>query len=429
MSVISEHKFKNKLSLFDAVMLGIGSTMGAGIFVLLSSGFSIAGPAVIIAFVLNAVIALIIAGNYAEAASFNPVNGGGFSFVEEAYGNKARILGWIILMGNASYASLCAVGFAKYISSLIQVNELIVSVSVLFLFMLINLTGSKKVALIMKPLVISLLLMLVFVSIFIFSNPQDKLVNFSNFTPFGVISIFPATSLFFVCFTGFEAITTISAEIKKPRMNIPKALLFTVGIVSIIYILVIFALVYSVDINDLIGSEVALLEAVKFSPPMMVVVIICATIAVLSSLNAAIMAASRNLYALARDKFLPTSLSSINSKYESPHQAIIITFIISFSLVLSNHVEFIASITNLSYMIIVSSVGLAVLKLRKFEDKGSFKLPFHPLGPILCIILPLILIPFLEISSIIICAIWTIIGIIIYGITKHKRMDTEKSTI
>jgi len=429
MSVISEHEFKNKLSLFDAVMLGIGSTMGAGIFVLLSYGFSIAGPAVIIAFVLNAVIALIIAGNYAEAASFNPVNGGGFSFVEEAYGKKARILGWIILLGNASYASLCAVGFAKYVCSLIQINELIVSVSVLFLFMLINLTGSKKVALIMKPLVISLLLMLVFVSIFIFSNPQDKLVNFSNFTPFGVLSIFPTTSLFFVCFTGFEAITTISAEIKKPRINIPKALLFTVGIVSIIYILVVFALVYSVDFNDLIGSEVALLEAVKFSPPMMVIVIICATIAVLSSLNAAIMAASRNVYALARDKFLPTSLSSINSKYESPHQAIIITFIISFSLVLSNHVEFIASITNLSYMIIVSSVGLAVLKLRKLEDRNSFKLPFHPLGPILCIILPLILIPFLEPSSIIICAVWTIIGIIIYGITKHNRMNNGKSTI
>ncbi|MHA1512099.1 MAG: APC family permease, partial [Promethearchaeota archaeon] len=197
MSVISEHEFKNKLSLFDSVMLGIGSTMGAGIFVLLSIGFSIAGPAVIIAFVINAVIAFIIAGNYAEAATFNPVNGGGFSFVEEAYGKKARILGWIILMGNASYASLCAVGFAKYICSLLPMTELIVSVSVLLLFVLINLTGSKKVAFIMKPLVISLLLMLVFVSTFIFSNPQDAFANFSNFTPFGVLSIFPATSLFF----------------------------------------------------------------------------------------------------------------------------------------------------------------------------------------------------------------------------------------
>ena len=96
MKVIAEREFKNKLSLFDAIMLGIGSTIGAGIFVLLSSAFSIAGPAVIVAFALNALIAFIIAGNYAEAASFNPVDGGGFSFVEEAYGKKARILGWII---------------------------------------------------------------------------------------------------------------------------------------------------------------------------------------------------------------------------------------------------------------------------------------------------------------------------------------------
>lgn len=420
MRAIAEREFKNKLSLFDAVMLGIGSTIGAGIFVLLSSVFSIAGPAVIIAFALNALIAFIIAGNYAEAASHNPVDGGGFSFVEEAYGKNTRILGWIIWLGNASYASLCAIGFAKYFNSLLPINEIIVSVSVLFLSMIINLIGSKKVALIIKPLVIFLLVMLVFVAFFLFSNPQGGFVNFNNFIPFGVLSIIPATSLLFVCFTGFEAITTISAEIKNPRRNIPKALFYTVGIVSIIYLLIVSAIVYSVDINNLEGSEILLLEAVKFSPLMMIVIIFCAGIAVLSTLNVALMAGSRNAYALSRDKFLPASLSSINSKFETPVKAIIITFIISLFLVLSNQVEFVASITNLSYMIIVSSVGLAVLKLRKFEDKTSFKLPFYPLLPILCIILPFILIPFLEFASIIICTAWTIIGVIIYRINKHR---------
>jgi amino acid transporter len=423
MRKIVEREFTNKLSLFDAVMLGIGSTIGAGIFVLLSSGFSIAGPAVIVAFALNALIAFIIAGNYAEAASFNPVNGGGFSFVEEAYGEKARILGWIIWLGNASYASLCAIGFAKYFNSLLPINELIISVSVLFLFMIINLIGSKKVASIMKPLAFSLLFILVLISIFLFANPQDGFVNFDNFIPFGTGSIIHATSLLFVCFTGFEAITTISAEIKGARKNIPKALFYTIGIVSIIYLLIVSAIVYSVDINDIKDSEMALLEAVKFSPPMMVAVIICAAIAVMSSLNVALMAASRNVYALSRDKFLPTPLGIINARFETPHKAIILTFFLSLSLVLSNQVEFVASITNLSYMIIVSSVGLAVLKLRKFEDKGSFKLPFHPLGPILCIFLPLILIPFLELSSIIVCAFWIIIGVIVYRITKHREKE------
>jgi len=427
MSVIAEREFKNKLSLFDAVILGVGSTIGAGIFVLLSSGFNIAGPAVIVAFALNALIAFIIAGNYAEAATFNPVNGGGFSFVEEAYGKKALILGWIIWLGNASYASLCAIGFAKYFSFLLPINETIVSVLVLFLFTIINLIGSKKVALIMKPLTISLLLLLIFGAIFLFSNPQDGFVNFNNFIPFGVLSIIPATSLLFVCFTGFEAITTISAEIKRPRRNIPRALFYTIVIVSIIYLLIVFAIIYSVNINDLEGSENALLKAVKFWPPMMGVIIICASIAVLSSLNVALMAASRNVYALSRDKFLPASLSSINSKFETPHKAIIITFIISLFLVLSNQLALVASITNLSYMIIVSSVGLAVLKLRKFKDKISYKLPFHPLGPILCIILPLILIPFLEFNSIIIFAVWTIIGFIVYRITKHRKRNSVKS--
>ncbi|GAH31516.1 unnamed protein product, partial [marine sediment metagenome] len=114
-------------------------------------------------------------------------------------------------------------------------------------------------------------------------------MNFNNFIPFGVLSIIPATSLLFVCFTGFEAIATISAEIKRPRRNIPKALFYTVGIVAIIYLLIVSAIVYSVNIDDLTGSEVALLKAVEFSPPMTVVIIICAAIAVLSSLNVALM--------------------------------------------------------------------------------------------------------------------------------------------
>lgn len=131
----------------------------------------------------------------------------------------------------------------------------------------------------------------------------------------------------------------------------------------------------------------------------------------------------KRVYALSRDKFLPASLSSINSKFDTPVKAIITTFIISLFLVLSNQVELVASITNLSYMIIVSSVGLSVLKLRKLGDKNSFKLSFHPLEPILCIILPLILIPFLDPRSLIICFVWTIIGVIIHRIT--KRIEKE----
>ncbi len=81
---IKERPFIHKISLFKTIILGIGSTIGAGIFLLLSPGVNIAGPGIILAFIFNAVIALIIAGNYAEGASFTPVDGGGFSFVEKA---------------------------------------------------------------------------------------------------------------------------------------------------------------------------------------------------------------------------------------------------------------------------------------------------------------------------------------------------------
>ncbi len=418
MRVIHEREFKNKLSLFDAVMLGVGSTIGAGIFILLSPAINLAGPAVIIAFIFNAFIAFIIAGNYAEAASFSPVEGGGFSFVEEVYGRKALFLGWIIWLGNASYAALVSIGVAKLVSSFLPINELFISVSTLLLFTFLNTVGVKKVALIEKPLALLLIIALLAITLFLFMNPAND--GFTSFSANEVLLIIPATSLLFVCFTGFEAIATISAEIKKPRINVPKALLYTVGIVTIIYLTLITAMFYSTSTDALSGSKIALLEAVKSSSIMQVVVIASAVIAMLSVLNVTLMAASRNIYALSRDGFLPKSLSDINQRFESPLKAVLLTFFISLILVFSNQVGFVASVSNLSYMIIVSSVGFAVLKLRKFEDKDTFKLPFHPLGSILCIILPIILIPFLEWHSLLIGLAWLIIGLIINRYNKQR---------
>ncbi|GAH44986.1 unnamed protein product, partial [marine sediment metagenome] len=139
---IKERSFIHKISLFKTIILGIGSTIGAGIFLLLSPGVNIAGPGIILAIIFNAVIALIIAGNYAEGASFTPVDGGGFSFVEKAFGKKALFLGWMVWLGNTSYAAMTSVGIGMYLSAIIPINEVVISVAVLFLFTFLNSVGS-----------------------------------------------------------------------------------------------------------------------------------------------------------------------------------------------------------------------------------------------------------------------------------------------
>ena len=416
---IRERSFIHKISLFKTIILGIGSTIGAGIFLLLSPGVNIAGPGIILAFIFNAVIALIIAGNYAEGASFTPVDGGGFSFVEKAFGKKALFLGWMVWLGNTSYAAMTSVGIGMYLSAIIPINEVVISVAVLFLFTFLNSVGSKKVASCQLPLTIILMLVLAIIAGYLFMNPIDG--GFTPFLPNGVISLLPATSLLFVCFTGFEAITTISAEVKKPQKNIPKALFYTVGIVSVSYILVVLATLYSTSIDRLGSSDIALMEAVKFSPVMQGIIVLGAVLAMLSSLNVALMAGARNIYGLSRDGFLPKKWSVINERFETPIRAILLTSVLAFILLLTNQVELIASVSNISYMLVVSSVGLAVLKSRQFEDKTVFKIPFYPYSCYLCIALPLILIPFLDPYSIIIGFSWFTLGVLIHLFRSKRR--------
>lgn len=415
---IEERSFTRKISLLDAVILGLGSTIGAGIFILLAPGIELAGPGVIIAFAINALIALIVAGNYAEAASFVPVQGGGFSFVEAAYGKRALFLGWIIWLGNTSYAALTAVGIGKYLSTIIPVHELIISVSAILIFTLLNCVGSKSVAQIEKPLIISLITAFIITTAFLFANPVDG--GFTPLLPQGLWTLLPATSLLFITYTGFESITTISAEIRKPRKNIPRALFITIGIVSIIYLVLTASVLYATDYTRLGGSTIALIEAVGESPLMQGLITMSAILAMVTSLNIGLMAGSRNVYALSRDGFLSKSWSEISKRFQSPVKAVLLTCGVAITLLLTNQIEFIASVSNIAFMLMVSSVGLAVLKFRKHEESTNYKLPLFPYTSYLCIGLPLILIPFLEYYAIIIGFVWLFIGLLIY-LFKHPR--------
>ena len=139
------------------------------------------------------------------------MDGGGFSFVEKVFGKKALFLGWMVWLGNTSYAAMTSVGIGMYFSAIIPINEVVISVAVLFLFIFLNSVGSKRVASFQIPLTIILILLLAITAGYLFMNPIDG--GFTPFLPNGIVSLLPATSLLFVCFTGFEAITTISAEV------------------------------------------------------------------------------------------------------------------------------------------------------------------------------------------------------------------------
>ncbi len=418
MSVIQEKEFHRNVGLLGLTMLGVGATMGAGVFVLLGDATAITGPSVILAFIFNFILAVAIAMHYGEMAAMYPVEGGGFCFVEEAFGSSAYYVGWLIWMGNMAYASFSAAAFSLYITSGTTVPALPVAVITFLIFAAINFSGVTKVIEAEKIITAALIIMFI---IFIGRGVLiTDISSYQNMFPNGVFALLPATSIVFLCYIGFETITTISAEVKEPRITIPKALIASVVISGILYTGFAFVFAGAVSAGEIINPEVALLQFFDVGIWRNLLVF-AAALATLSTLNVALMAASRNAYALARDEFLPQFFARL-SKRDVPTNAVAITAIICLALIISEGVTAIAEISNFAYMLVVSMVCLSVLALRKrFANlKRAYKVPYFPYLTYLGIVVPLILILFLGVDALLIGAGWLIIGFVVYNVWKSK---------
>lgn len=421
MSLIKEREFNQSIGLFGLVALGVGATVGAGIFVLLGEATVLTGASVVLAFALNFFLALIIAFHYAEMAALSPVEGGGYSFIEEAFGPPAYFVGWLIWLGNIAYSSFCSLAFSLYVTSGTSIPAIPVAIVTLTVFSIVNLSGVSSVVSVEKFLTVLLVGIFAFFIIKGGGNP-----NFSNFSPLllnGWGGLLPATSLVFLCYIGFETITTVSAEVKKPKTNIPRALILSVIFAGVLYTSFSFVFVGAVNPATITEPETSLLHFFETSR-MKSLLLFASILATLSSLNIGLMAASRNAYALSRDGFLPKRFSKLSDN-DSPYYALIISSLLSVVLLASGTARTVASVSDFSYMLVVSMVCLSVVALRrkltgKEGAKRFFKVPLYPVLSVIGFALPLLLIIFLENLAILIGVAWIIIGFAFF-LTWHSE--------
>ena len=420
-----EFEFTKKLSLPATIILCIGSLLGAGIYVLIGITARIAGPSIFIAIIFDFIVALCIAGCYSECVSLNPKNGGSLVYVKEAFGNKGLFIGWIVWLSNMAYASLLAFSIGIFMMNLFNLSSyffvfIFGTISIL-VFTIFNILGSKGLSAIQNPLTIALVGTLIIGVIYLLSTPPQG--NFFPLFPTGYISMFVASAFLFDIFIGFEDICSIPEEIKNPKKNIPKAFFVSLIIAVIVYELVIFTLLFTISLEDITNSDVAILDAVKSNQVIYFILFLGAVFALLTSLGIALMAASRNVYALSKYDFLDRRWSKISKRFESPTNALWLSAIIAIIILLTGRVESITSISNVSYLVAVAFIGLAVIKFRRTReyDENTYKMPFYPITAYVCIILPLFLIFFLELQIIFLALAWFLIGVIIYFFFSSKR--------
>ncbi|MEX1996987.1 MAG: amino acid permease, partial [Nitrosopumilaceae archaeon] len=246
------------LSLLDITMVGVAAMIGGAIFVLVGPAMDEAGPALMIAFLINGIITMFTALTYAELGSALPEAGGGYKWIREGLPRpNAFISGWMSWFGHMIAGSLYAVAFGSFFGHLLTLVgvpseyvgvplEKIIAVLVIVLFTYINVkgvsdTGKIGNAITFSQLVIIFVLIVAGLYAMTFTNPSWS-TNFENFFPNGSIGLIIAMGLTFIAFEGYEIIVQTGEEVKNPKKNIPRAIFISLGVVVTLYI--IFAFVF-----------------------------------------------------------------------------------------------------------------------------------------------------------------------------------------
>ncbi len=341
------------LGLLDITMIGVGAMIGAGIFVLTGIAAGEAGPALVLAFLLNGVVTTFTALSYAELGSAYPEAGGGYLWVKEGMGGTQGFLaGWMSWFAHAVACSLYGLGFGRFAVELIslaypgvqeysQPLTLVFMAIIVALFALINYRGASETGLVGNIVTIAKVIILGVFIVFgiraMILNPNLNVFT-DNFLPNGMAGVFVAMGLTFIAFEGYEIIAQSGEEVKDPMRNIPRAIFISLIIVVIIYVLVAIVAIGAVVVPPEAGDipvweylaqarEVAIVRAAEQIMGRWggFLILISGLASTMSALNATIYSSSRVSFAMGRDSNLPRVFGRIHPKNHSPYYAIFIS--------------------------------------------------------------------------------------------------------
>ncbi len=446
----TEVRLAREMSLLDVTLIGVGAMIGAGIFVLIGMAAGVAGPALILGFVLNGVVTLFTAMAYAELGSCFHDAGGGYLWVKEGLPKwNGFLAGWMSWFAHAVACSVYSLGFGAYFAEVF--NELgihmvswgyfapdkILALGAAVLFAYINFRGASetgKVGNLVTLSKVTILLVFIAFGLNVIINKPDWASAFTPFMPHGFGGVLSAMGLTFIAFEGYEVISQCSEEIKNPKKNIPRAVFLSLIIVVPIYILVGFVAIGAVSPGNLTPwdylashKEIALVEVARtFFIGGGILLLFGGIISTMSALNATIYSSSRVAYAMGRDKNFPSFFGKVHSKNFTPHWSILFSVIIVAIMAISLPIQDVACAADIMFLLLFLQVNIAVITLRKKRpdlDRG-FITPLFPWIPIIGVITKLFLAVFMfNYSPIawVITVVWIGLGLFAFKFYASKR--------
>lgn len=414
----SDITLSRTLGLLDITMIGVGAMIGAGIFVLTGIAAGQAGPALILAFILNGIVTTFTALSYAELGSCFPEAGGGYLWVKEGLGGTQGFLaGWMSWFAHAVACSLYGLGFGAFALELtilafpdaewLHGNELIIEgfmIAIVIAFSFINFRGASEAGLIGNIVTIGKVIILGVFIIFgfraIILNPDFNVFT-DTFLPNGFIGVFTAMGLTFIAFEGYEIIAQSGEEVQNPKRNVPRAIFISLAIVVVVYVLVAIVAIGAVQVPPAAGDipvweylaqegELAIARAAEQFMPGWggILILISGLASTMSALNATIYSSSRVSFAMGRDHNLPEVFGRIHSKMRTPHFAVAISAVLIISMALILPIEEVAKAVDVMFLLMFAQVNVTLMTLRQRKpdlDRG-FMVPAFPIPPIIGIV-------------------------------------------
>ncbi|MFX1407621.1 MAG: APC family permease [Promethearchaeota archaeon] len=426
-------KLKRRISLFGITFYGVGNVLGAGIYALIGEVVGITGNISWLAFILASITGALTGLSYAELSAMFPKSAAEFVYTEEAF--KIRIvsfiLGWVIIFSGIFSAATVALGFADYLSVLlgipIVIIKVIFAISLIIILSIINFIGIRTST--WTNILFTLIEASGLIFIIIIGVPYLGSVNYFELPAASSINtLFSAVALIFFAYIGFEDIANIAEEAKEPHRNVPRAIIYSIIITTILYCLTALSVVGIANYTDIANSDAPLNYVVSLvlGPVGGLIMTLIALFATANTVLIMLIVTSRMMYGMARDKALPESLAKISPTHRIPTLSVFLTMILTIIPVFFVDISIVANATVFGVLInfFLVNISLIALRRRKPEIERPFKLaPSIGWIPMIALLGALVCFGLLftfDWYIIIIQVIIIIIGIIVFYAMKSK---------
>ncbi|MEV8371763.1 amino acid permease [Kribbella sp. NPDC056861] len=458
-----EYQLKKRLTALDLTVFGIGVIIGAGIFTLTGrAAHAFAGPGIALSFVFAAICCGLAALCYAEFSSTVPVSGSAYTFSYFSLGEIfAWIIGWDLLLELMLGASVVSQGWSTYAALFLEqiglgwpesigpdshVNVLaMLLVIVLTILATIGIKESLRVNLVLVAVKLFVVLFVIIAGLF-----YVKASNLSPFIPpgipaesgeadittpliqwitgapstFGVMGLISGASLVFFAFIGFDVVATTAEEAKNPQRDLPRGIIGSLAICTVLYVLVCIVITGMVKYTD-ISSEAALAEAFKsVGKPGFATLISAGAVAGLTTVVLTLMiGAARVVFAMSRDHLVPAKLGKTHPKFGTPYRLTIgigVTVAIVAGVTPIGKLEEMVNIGTLAAFTLVS-IAVPLLRRSRPDIQRSFKVPGNPVVPLLAALICIYLMLNLSLETWIRFLVWMALGFIVYAVYGYRK--------